>query len=273
LGKKRQGFMNLAYWEKGFSHRESLFTSAELEEVYTVLNSFHQKCIKENNALFLDQAINSSGITGRRYLDQASRLSLFRFISHQKIMALIMDIIPTKPCFMNTQLFFNPNNAEQKNYWHRDPQYHLSLEEQKEALQGPEVLHIRIAFKDETGLELIPGTHKRWDSAAELDVRLEKMNGIVFHDLPGTNIMPLQAGDVLLFSGNMIHRGLYGMDRFALDILVCCAAEHLVSFAEEHCLPSKDEQVKINRPALFNNTIALKNQSDLRHRMLVHQYF
>lgn len=251
--------MNSEYEKNGFVHKTAFFSSEELEEVYPILNLFHQKWLKENKAFFLDQAINSSGITGPDYLDQAARLSLFRFISNQKIRALIQGIIPIRPCFMNTQLFFNPNNPQQNNYWHRDPQYHLSIEEQKKSLLGPTVLHVRIALKDEPGLEIIPGTHERWDSPEELDVRLEKNERHCFDDLPGTNIIPLKAGDVLLFSSNMIHRGLYGMDRFALDILVCDPAEHLVAFAEERCLPSQHDRLEINNPDLFNNTIELKN--------------
>jgi len=62
---------------------------------------------------------------------------------------------------MNTQLFFNPVNDGQKNYWHRDSQYHLSIEEQKEALVGPDVVHFRIPLTNEPGIELVPCTHQR----------------------------------------------------------------------------------------------------------------
>ncbi|MEP1448201.1 MAG: hypothetical protein ABJK37_19010 [Paraglaciecola sp.] len=45
---------------------------------------------------------------------------------------------------MGSQLFFDPFKPQQANYWHRDPQYHLSVEEQKSALTGPDILHVRI---------------------------------------------------------------------------------------------------------------------------------
>ncbi|MFT7686667.1 MAG: ectoine hydroxylase-related dioxygenase (phytanoyl-CoA dioxygenase family) [Candidatus Azotimanducaceae bacterium] len=250
--------MNSEFQEKGFVYKKALFAPEEVGDIRGILTVFHKQWMQENQSFFLDGAINSSGITARRYLDQRSRLLLFNFISSQKLMSLIEEIIPLKPCFMNTQLFFNPYNAEQKNYWHRDPQYHLSIKEQKEAIKGPTVLHIRIALKDEPGLELIPGTHKRWDSKEELDVRLEKGNRRCFEDLPGATKVSLDACDVLLFSGNMIHRGLYGLDRLALDILVCDPAEHFVMFAEESCLPNNEEALKIDAPALFNNTVSLR---------------
>ena len=250
--------MNFEYQETGFVYKKALFGPHELEEIRGILNTFHKQWTEENKEIFFSQAVNSSGITGRRFLDTTSRLTLFNFISSPKLMALVEDIIPHKPCFMNSQLFFNPHNPQQKNYWHRDPQYHLSLEEQKHALRGPTVLHLRIALQDEPGIELVPGSHTRWDSSEELDVRLERNNRHCFEDLIDTKIFSLDAGDVLLFSGNMIHRGLYGMDRFALDILVCDPEEHLVAFAVEECLPSKEEQLKIGDPSLFRNTLSLR---------------
>ena len=38
-------------------------------------------------------------------------------------MNVVDSVIPTNPAFMNTQLFFNPINPAQKDFWHRDCQY------------------------------------------------------------------------------------------------------------------------------------------------------
>ncbi len=65
-------------------------------------------------------------------------------------------------------------NPAQRNYWHRDPQHHMSVEQQKEALFGPNALHFRVPLADELGLELVLGTHRRRDSGEDLVVRLEQ---------------------------------------------------------------------------------------------------
>ena len=161
---------------------------------------------------------------------------------------------------MNTQLFFNPYNKTQKNYWHRDPQYHLTLAEQEEALEGPEVLHIRVALEDEPGIELIPGSHKRWDSSEEIDTRLEQNGRHVFDELSEGLQIPMAAGDVLLFSANMIHRGIYDheVERFAFDILVCDSDPGLLEFVSLDVLPDESLMKELETPQLFENSLRLK---------------
>ncbi len=159
---------------------------------------------------------------------------------------------------MNTQLFFNPVDSQQKNYWHRDPQYHLSLAQQQQALAGPEVVHVRIPLADEPGIELIPGTHKRWDSKEELDVRLERSGKKKYHDLSTGLALPLNKGDILIFSANIIHRGLYGKDRLALDLLFCEALPELMKFVDGDCLPSPAILDKLENPEPFINSIEAK---------------
>jgi len=247
--------MNEKYKEHGFIHIPSLFKEEELQETRCILEDFHARWLKDNQALFENQVLNSSSITGSDYLDVDSRLCLFNFISNPAMMKLITSVIPTSPCFVNTQLFFNPKNISQKNYWHRDPQYHLSLSEQESSLQGPNILHIRIPMQDERGIEVVPGTHLRWDTQEELNVRLEK-NGRKHHeDLRDGRPISLKTGDALLFSANMLHRGLYGMDRLALDILVCEPDGSLLEFAKKTDLPDEALMQKLAYPALFENTL------------------
>ena len=69
-------------------------------------------------------------------------------------MTIVNELIPKQPCCLNTQLFFDPVNKQQSNYWHRDPQYHLSVEQQKAALARGEVIHFRLPLVDEPGLDL-----------------------------------------------------------------------------------------------------------------------
>jgi hypothetical protein len=84
-------------------------------------------------------------------LTEAQRLALFSLISDMRLLEAVNQVIQS-PVFMRTQLFFDPFNTKQHNYWHRDPQYHLTVEEQKLALTGPEVLHVKIPLTADAGL-------------------------------------------------------------------------------------------------------------------------
>ena len=223
------------------------------------VNAFHASWINSNKKFFQENAINSAYLTSKEHLSDELRNSLFQFIGSHQLMEQVYGVIPQNPAFMNTQLFFDPVNPEQKNYWHRDIQYDLDLDQQKAALSGPQALHFRIALKDELGIELVPGSHKNWDTHEELDVRLEQNGKKIHDDLSSGKIVKLNAGDLLIFSGKMIHRGLYGLERLSLDILFCDNDKELLQYAKSECLPS-DKQIKlIDDPTAFINTIHTLN--------------
>ena len=82
--------------------------------------------------------------------------------------------------------------------------------------------------------------HKNWDTEEESQVRLELNGHKNSENLSNGVQIPLQVGDVLLFSANMIHRGLYGKDRLALDILYCERVPQLVEFIQVKHQPSAE---------------------------------
>jgi ectoine hydroxylase-related dioxygenase (phytanoyl-CoA dioxygenase family) len=243
--------MNDHFNSKGFVHHKAFFDEEELAAVRHILLSFHGEWQNKHADYYNEKAINSAYITHKESLHETERQTLFQFIASDKIMALVNSVFDTPPMFMNTQLFFNPVNAGQKNYWHRDPQYHLSVDEQKAALSGPQVVHFRIPLFDELGLELIPETHKRWDTPQEQAVRLEEGGHKHFEDLDTGLSIQLCAGDLLIFSANMIHRGLYGQDRLALDVLFCERDPSLITFIDKSCLPSQVMLETLDNPVSF----------------------
>jgi len=251
--------MNQDYKENGYLVVRNHFEKDELQELSNVLLEFHEAWKSKNENLYLEKAINSAYLTGTEHLQESKRVSLFQFIGSAKLMNLVSEVMTKQPTFMGTQLFFNPVNESQKNYWHRDPQYHLTLAEQKEALAGPEVIHFRIPLVKEPGMELIPRTHKRWDTNEELNVRLEKNGRKNFDDLADGVTIELDPGDLLVFSANMIHRGIYGMDRFSLDILFCDPDPTLTKFVRKDCLPNQEALQRIENPLAFLNTFNLKS--------------
>jgi hypothetical protein len=56
----------------------------------------------------------------------------------------------------------------------------------------------------------------------------------------------------------MIHRGLYGMDRLAFDILFCQPDPSIIKFVSDDCLPNATALSHLDNPKAFDNTIKLK---------------
>ena len=247
--------INTQFEQSGFFHIPAFYTSAELCHVRDVVECFHQQWVIDNKTFYQTKAVNSAYLTANTYLDEAQRLVLFKFIASHKLMAQV-DSILDSAAFMNTQLFFNPVNPEQENYWHRDMQYHLSIAEQQVALSGPEVIHCRVALEDEPGIELVPGTHRRWDTPIELATRLETASRKPSDDLSSGHIIEMKAGDLLIFSANMLHRGLYGKDRLALDILFSDPQPDVLHFVQDICLPTTKMLSSLEDASAFTVTLA-----------------
>lgn len=249
------------YDQQGYFVIRDYFTAEEISLLRSVVLKFHHLWQADNASFYQEEAFNSSLITGSQYLATADRVTLFNFISSKKIMIVVDAIIANNPAFMNTQLFFNPVNPLQKDFWHRDCQYDHDVEGQKLAIQETQVLHLRVPLFDELGMELVPGTHKRWDNEEEFNVRQEENGRVSSEDLTSGKKINLAASDLLVFSADMIHRGLYGLDRLALDILVFDSASDFADYVDDDCLPDSSMLDNIDDPRLFINTINLKSNS------------
>ena len=247
-----------SYDLEGYFVIRNYFNCSEITALKQSILKFHQAWKIDNEKFYQEEAFNSSLITGSRYLGKEDRVALFNFISSPKMMAIIDALIPKNAAFMNTQLFFNPVNPNQKDFWHRDCQYDHDVEGQKKAVKETQVLHLRVPLFDELGMELIPGTHKRWDNEEEFAVRQEEQGRVSSENLPLGKAIKLAAGDLLVFSADMIHRGLYGLDRLALDILVFDTDGGFADYIDDDCLPDEMTLQKITHPRLFSNTLALK---------------
>ncbi|XOV80864.1 MAG: phytanoyl-CoA dioxygenase family protein [Aestuariibacter sp.] len=244
--------------EMGFVKVPDLLSDLELADLRAICTQHHQCWQKANQEFYQSQAVNSAYLSAPGYLNNSQRLQLLRFVSSDKLIALAKGIIGPDLCFMNTQLFFNPVNASQRNYWHRDPQYHLNEAQQKELLVSEQqVWHFRIALYDEPGIEIIPNSHRNWDNEEERVVRLELDGHKNNEALPHGESVPLQSGEICIFSALAIHRGLYGGARQALDILYCSPQPELTEHIRKDCLPAPDEFQYLDNPQIFTNYTAV----------------
>nr|WP_153395738.1 phytanoyl-CoA dioxygenase family protein [Chryseobacterium vaccae] len=235
------------YNHQGYVYLEQFFSEEELQPLEKILHTFHRAWLKDNDADYKAGAINSHSITSAQQITRQERLDLFKFISQEKISQLIHTLFPGKAIFLNTQLFFDPLNGKQSNYWHRDIQYTgMTIEEQKKNMITQNVLHFRIPLKAESGIELIPGTHREWDQEVEQETRLSINNRKPGDDLERGKKISLNRGDLLVFSANMIHRGLYGNDRFTFDIIFCDDTPEFRDFIDFKNHPAKEELPLLN---------------------------
>lgn len=248
-----------AYASDGFTLVKGLFDESELKKLHEVLSRFHSRWRTANTEFYETRAINSAYLTDTEHLNAEDRRVLFRLLGDLRIESILRNIFPGPAAFMNTQLFFNPFNPMQPNYWHRDIQYTGEPEDvQREELSSINVLHMRLALMPEPGLELVPGSHGRWDTEEEYKVRMEQGGKIKSDTLPNTQTVAMERGDLLVFSANMLHRGLYGKDRLAFDMLFCDPLERLVKFVRPSCLPEEQDFEVIANPAPFLETIRVR---------------
>jgi hypothetical protein len=68
-------------------------------------------------------------------------------------------------------------------------------------------VHVHIALVPDDNLEIISGTHIRWDNEREYEIR-KSLNGKKPNDeIHGSTKIPLNAGDACFFSAWCLHRG------------------------------------------------------------------
>ncbi|MDU0354236.1 phytanoyl-CoA dioxygenase family protein [Paraglaciecola aquimarina] len=257
-----EAFLQLSqnYAQQGYFVLRGFFSDDEVSSLRRTILKFHRRWKVKNATFYREEAFNSSLITGSQFLNADDRVKLFNFISSEKIMQVVDLLVPNQPSFMNTQLFFNPCNPQQRDFWHRDCQYDHDLVGQKKAIQETQVVHLRVPLFDELGMELIPGTHNRWDNEEEHNVRQEENGKVSSDDLSLGKKIPLAAGDLLVFSADMIHRGLYGLNRLALDILIFDPQGDFADYVDDDCLPDHSMLARIHQPRLFTNTLQLKHK-------------
>lgn len=248
--------MNVSdYQANGYVVLKQFFKNEELRQLESALRTFHGNWLKDNNCAYQSGAINSAYISASQYLQAPERSVLLKFMMTQKLTDVVKALIVNKPAFMNNQLFFDPLNKAQKNYWHRDIQYHLNISEQQQALSGPDVIHVRVPLVKERGIEIVPGSHKNWDTDQQLNIRTASLGYNNYDDIPEGKAIALDRGDLLVFSANSIHRGLYGLDRLSFDIIFCPAQKDLLKFVNRDCLPDKETLAQVEQAELFVNTL------------------
>lgn len=146
-------------------------------------------------------------------------IELLEIIAEPRILMLLERLGGAPPLFHNTQYFFDPDRSWDGD-WHRDTQFLASDPElERIRMAAATGVHFRVALLPDERLELVPGSHGRWDSPDELAIR--KGAGPASGSMPGSERVSLETGDACLFHAWSIHRGTYrrGEPRRTLDLI------------------------------------------------------
>lgn len=235
------------YNKHGYAIFRDFFYEEEISALASHVDRIYQQWISENELeIFNNKLVNMYSLTSSEYFQAAPelRIEFFKLIASVKLTKTLESMFGSDIYFHNTQLFFNPTNQDQLPYWHRDLQYSavedsVQRNEQSKMLN----LHVRIPLLAEKGLEVIRGSHKRWDTELEKNVRFELNNHKNSEALPDSELIDLAPGDIVIFNAQMIHRGNYALNpaRKAFDL--CVGKYHPLSsaFLDGRVLPSEEE--------------------------------
>ncbi len=104
--------------------------------------------------------------------------------------------------------------------WHRDSQFSRADPDlERQLIASSCSLHVRVALEDDDRLEVVPGSHARWDTDDEL--RIRRGSNRATSDMSNAVRVRLKAGDGCLFHAWSIHRATYRRTpiRRTLDLL------------------------------------------------------
>ena len=111
-------------------------------------------------------------------------------------------------------------HEQTKRDWHRDSQFSRADPDlERQLISSSWSAHVRVAFEDDDRLEIVPGSHGRWDTDEELHIRRGGYRASAA--MPNAARICLRAGDACLFHAWSIHRATYRRApiRRTLDLL------------------------------------------------------
>lgn len=258
-----------AYEEHGFAVVRKWLDQSAIKGLSGEADRILAQWMAENHARYVtERLVNMHSLTSARYFgDSARRIRFFELVAAERLTALVDGMFGGGIYFHNTQLFFNPHENRRNPYWHRDLQYSPIEDEEQAREQGRMlILHMRIPLLPERGLEVVPGTHRRWDSALEADVRRERNGRGNSDSLPGAVLISVEPGDIVIFDAQMIHRGNYALnrERKALDLCIGRAHPFTLRYLDESVLPAGDEIDRIRNNAWYKRARQLAAGTSLR---------
>jgi hypothetical protein len=173
----------------------------------------------------IGKGISIQYLTEPRYFKQrrGDLLELLEFIADRRVLHVMRSLGEGAVLFHNSQYFVEQATENWDGIWHRDSQFEAQDPEQERArIQRSTGVHFKFALEKDHWFEYVPGSHRRWDSDAELAIRRSpdpsRRNQ---PDMPGRVRAVLEPGDAMVSHSFMIHRACYRTEplRRTLDIV------------------------------------------------------
>jgi hypothetical protein len=159
-----------------------------------------------------------------------SRPDLLRLLletaAHPDILRILAEILGSPPIFRHTTLWKNPLDKNADGSWHRDSQFLTKTElEEKKLIENANTtsfrsIQVQIALVSNDDVEVVPGSHLRWDSDEEYRIRRQDdYRNSSSHDMPGAFRIAMKPGDAAFFSSFGLHRGRYLQDNYRRTLM------------------------------------------------------
>jgi hypothetical protein len=144
--------------------------------------------------------------------DQQLLSPIVRFVTSPRVCALLQTLalleLRDAPRLQAVHYYHEQTKRDWDGDWHRDSQFTRSdPEQERERLETKMAVHVRVALEDDDRLEIVPGSHTRWDSPEELRIRRGAERATAH--MPNAARVALRAGDGCLFHAGSIHRATY----------------------------------------------------------------
>jgi len=223
----------MARWEEqGYLHLPNPFARDEIQRVATICEQAlatwkgaeapHLKDCTQNPA----KVGNPDNLEFRNvhhpafYRERPEDLTfLLDFIAQPLIRELVEGLFEAPSLFRGTTVWFNPESLHQDGNWHRDTQFlYPDLEEERREVEnapltGPSV-QLQIALAPSEDIEFVPGSHRRWDTAAEFQIRMgDAKTHCRSNSMPDAVRIRQARGDIAIFNPVGLHRGRYHNDK------------------------------------------------------------
>ncbi len=131
------------------------------------------------------------------------------YLMSQPVMRYVQPLLGADLRLGGVLIFTSPDEVDWSGGWHRDfgkNERDGSREVEMEILNRPIVsLKWHLALLDDSCLQLVPGSHRRYRTEEERDRLLKNRHA----DISTQKVMHLKAGQTIFWNGNAVHRGVY----------------------------------------------------------------
>lgn len=131
------------------------------------------------------------------------------YLASQHVMQYVEPLLGSELRLGGVLIFTSPDEEDWSGGWHRDfgkNERDGTYEVEMEILNRPLAsLKWHLALVDDSCLQLVPGSHRRYRTDEERDRLLKNRHA----DISTQAVMHLKAGQSIFWNGHTVHRGIY----------------------------------------------------------------